>query len=399
MNRIAGIGIVVAAFLEARAYAYDTGTTTLRTYLRAGPAARFSIVRWVERGRALQILDEKGPWLRVRVGHHSGWMLRQVVQRDEETPPAARRVEEATFVPEKETPPPPPESEEQRRHWNEEKVVVVAGWVPVAAVQPEKAKAAVRARPAEVIDDTSGPRIEPRLALHTSAAIGIFDLQTTFTSNGHAELANYRVSAAALALRGGAELAYAPGAHLRLGADVRYGFAWSNPGIQYTTAGAMGDVPFEHHEVGAGARLGWRASDVLLSARVGYHFETFYVEDLVNVAKLPRESLQGLSLGGAVEVRNVFDRMTLRAGADVLTPAVRTQTAGGQDGTSVSASALFAGASASLHFGPAWSADAAYRFGWFSTLFSGPSTRQPDVTSAHRTDQEHIITLGAGRTF
>jgi opacity protein-like surface antigen len=419
------------------------------TTLRARPGESQRAVARLQADQEVEVITRAGRWLRVRSGERVGWLTRTNVReqtpeqraprqtraeswRRDQPEPAIRRERKKLITVRvtngtQETFRAPSGTarvafrarstdlltvvgDNQDRTWllveNEHGHV---GWLPAMITTQVAVTQATRDRRSALLATAladSTPAVDTPVALvsrHARAAIGYRVTATRFTSNGSAELANYRISAQAMtATLGGSLPLTASSSRFLASVEGEYRMSYSSPGIHYQDgAGQLDAVAFSMHEARAGGQLGVRLTDsALLAGRVGYHYGVFLVDTLDNRAGLANESLHGLTLGGRAHLApGKRSSYAIRAGFDVLAGASRGQSAGLEDGAGSTASAWWGHLGMDYALTAGLVLNAHYAYERAGTEWTGQSSRQADVTEASRTDQSHLVYLGLGKSF
>lgn len=431
---------------QASAEVLRTNTTAK---LRAKPGDRARVVAELGSGQEVEVITRSGRWIRVKSGEQVGWLARTKVRPVEVEAPKERpstRVElwrrkggmddaSATRRPadtkrmvkvvgggQKAYREPTGKSRVAFTAPEDSVLTVVGddkegtwllvenelghlGWMPAMVVAPASNEDVESARfvRRDLAESTRTWEPERAFSPNLVAGIGYRNVGMDFTSNGTAGLGNYIVSAPAAAALLGASVPLVPrSSQFMVSVDGEYRLTYSNPGIRYqSSAGPTGDIGFAMHDVHAGGQLGYKLSEktLTLAARVGYHFGVFYVNDIDNVGRMARESLQGLRMGGRAVYAPRTSAYVVRGGFDVLTSALRKQTPGLEDGMSSTTSGLFGHVGFDYPIASHFNMTAQYSYERAATEWNGQSARQADVTEASRVDQSHTVYLGMARSF
>ncbi len=264
-----------------------------------------------------------------------------------------------------------------------------AGWIASSAVSDP---------------DGAGPR--PKRVFAFGARMGFASVGGKFASNGPATAADpprtYTFGSTALSVALGGEAVFAFKKTLYLGAGLEYLGCIATPGIRYATATMAQDIGFKTHDIDARALIGYdfrKRSGLTAWARLGYHYGLFSVSNLDNLAQIPTETFSGPTVGTALRMPRLTDKIGASASVDVVYPGTRSQTAGNQDGAVAGAMAAAVQLAGQYGWKGAWKIDAVYRFGYARTRWTGESTRVVGATSSERTDLSHVLTAGLGRAF
>ena len=234
------------------------------------------------------------------------------------------------------------------------------------------------------------------LVLRAELGLGYRSLGMDLTSNADGGLTNYLVDADAVATTLDVDAVRRLTGRWFVAGDARVAASTSSPGIEYPGPTATpGKIPFQTFAGDLGVRGGLRARDVFdLSLRLGAHYDAFLPENVNNAGMLPRERLLGATLGARVEIAPPASRFSIALRCDVLALGSRAQTAGLEDGKDSTAHAVWGGATVRYFTSRHISPFAAYDFGRATTSWTGMSSREPAVTSAHRVDTTQLLAIG-----
>ncbi|MBS1121531.1 MAG: hypothetical protein H6Q90_3759 [Deltaproteobacteria bacterium] len=445
------LSVLMLCIASASAFA-DPWKTTIDVVLRKKPGEKQAAIAKLPAGTVVVIEQEEGRWLRVRVGKKVGYLTRTTVADTQPAPPPP-----PVTIPIPTTEPVVVKVTGPSNAWSADRraaktttglflAVKAATADLVAEPRAGAAKMAVvkRGERLAVLDaadpawlhvrddeghdawvarqdvdngtagvaigaDETGGAITGRaatdpvrrlprgkIASRVAAGIGYRSFGMDFTSDGTAGLANYLVSADALAANTEGDVTLAITPRIRLGLDGRVQVSTSaGSGIQYFGPSKTGgEIPFSTFAADVGARVGIVRRVFELSARGGFHYDTFLTRRVENAGRLPREQLLGLTLGARAEIVPPTSRVSVGVRLDVLALGSRDQTPGLEDGASSSAGAVWAGATMRIALRRHLSLVSAYDFGRASTSWSGMSIREPGVTKAHRVDSSQIVQVG-----
>jgi SH3-like domain-containing protein len=451
--------ISIVMFVASSATA-DPWKTTIDTVLRKKPGERQAVVAKLPSGTIVVIEKEEGRWLRVRVGNRVGYVTRTTVADMKPavaTGPAPDTLPISSLP--SPTPEPAVRANGPSNTWSADRIkatksgtsglfvgtsaktstlyaepklgaakvaevergkqlAVIDGsnptwikvrddegreaWIARADVDSGTAGVAITgslertgtsARP-----DTFVRAVAGRFVMRADAAIGYRSLGMDFTSNGSAGLANYLVSADAMAAKLDVDVLTRLSAATRIGFDGRVELSTSSPGpgIDYIgPSRTAGKIPFSTFGADAGLRVGMRAKRVFdLFVRGGFHYDAFISKDVENAGRLPREQLVGGTLGARAEIVPPSSRVSVSVRFDTLVLGSRSQTPGLEDGASNTAGAVWAGATIRVLVRRHLSLLSAYDFGRASTHWTGMSVREPGTTDARRVDSSQIVQVG-----
>jgi len=443
--------LLLACAVIAVPAAADPWKTTIDVVLRKKPGERQAVVAKLAPGTVVVIEKEEGRWLRVRAGKLVGYVPRTtVVDTHPVVLPQALALPTATTES-------APRANGPSNTWSAERIkvtksgssgLVVGVSARTATLYAEPKPGAARIADVEhgkrlaVIDGTNPAWIHVRdddahdawvaredldngtagvavtegldrsattatpevtrttrgrVIARAEAAVGYRSLGMDFTSNGTAGLANYLVSADAMAAKLDVDVGMHLSARTRVGLDARVELSTSSPGpgIDYVgPSRASGKIPFSTFGSDAGASLGARVRVFELSLRGGFHYDAFIAKAVENAGRLPREQLLGATLGARADIVPPNSRVNVSIRFDALVLGSREQTPGLEDGTSNDAGAVWAGATIRILVRQHLSLLSAYDFGRATTEWSGMSVREPGVTAARRVDSSQIVQIG-----
>ncbi len=284
------------------------------------------------------------------------------------------------------------------------------GWIERGAVGNGTAAAAVEGRPgpseggvartAAAGDDGFTRRPPGAHGVRAEARLAYVALGKDFTSDAGGGLSNYLVDADAAALLIEVAARRARG-RWWVGAEAGVELGAASPGLDYPGPTAPpGKIPFQTFAVDIAARAGRRLAPSLdLGVRVGGHYDAFLPSEVENAGMLPHERLLGLAVGLELELTPPRSRVSASVRAGGLVWADRAQTPGLEDGARSDASALGGGVRLRYALAGRWHLAGGVELRRASTRWSGPSVRQPGVTSARRIDTTQLLQLGMAAEF
>ncbi len=251
----------------------------------------------------------------------------------------------------------------------------------------------------------------PKALRRGGARLGYLSFGSLFASDGQGELANYKFTTAAASVQIGGDYVHKYSKKYMIAVDGTYTGTRASPGIRFTnSAGQAADISFTMHEIDAGAALGYNLNDkrgTVLYGRVGYHYSKFQIDNVEdfekNLAMLPSEILQGITIGARVDMPALTKKIGVRASLDALYPnGTRTQTKGLEDGAVSRVSALWALGHVIYQWKPDMTLEGIYRYGYSKTDWEGAATdsmRPHNATKAARKDVSHALMIGVGKRF
>ncbi|HUH03583.1 MAG TPA: SH3 domain-containing protein [Kofleriaceae bacterium] len=259
--------------------------------------------------------------------------------------------------------------------------------------------------------DVSQRYAYPKMLKRGGASIGYASLGSVFASDGTGELANYKITTAAATLSVGGDVVYKYSDQYMIAGDARYTGVRASPGIRFSNAmGQTADIGFIQHELSLGGAVGYNMknkSGMVLYGRAGYHYSKLSINDVgdfeQNLAYLPSEILQGITIGAHADVPRLTDKMGLQVGLDALYPSgTRTQTKGLEDGAVSDVFAAWATGRLIYQWKPNLTLEGTYRYSYAKTGWLGAAqgTMRPHgATEAARKDVGHAAMVGLGKHF
>jgi uncharacterized protein YgiM (DUF1202 family) len=259
--------------------------------------------------------------------------------------------------------------------------------------------------------DVSARYTYPKMLKRGGASIGYASLGSLFASDGTGELANYKIASAAATLSIGGDVVYKYSDQYMIRGDANYTGMRANPGIRFSNAmGQTVDIGFVQHEVSLGGSVGYNMknkSGMVLYGRAGYYYGKLAINNVgdfeQNLAYLPSEILQGITVGAHADMPRLSDKLGLQLGLDALYPSgKRIQTTGLEDGAVSSVFAAWAVGKLVYQWKPNLTLSGIYRYSYAKTdwLGAAPGTMRPHgATEAARKDVGHTALVGLGRQF
>jgi SH3-like domain-containing protein len=261
-----------------------------------------------------------------------------------------------------------------------------AGWIAADAVE----------------DPGGGGGKRPKRVMLATARLGGGSVGGSFTSNGPDTAMdpppNYDFGSLAASVAIGGEITFAMKKDYYVGAGLEYLGCFATPGIRYQAT----QIGFKTHDVDVRLLGGYdfhKPNGMTAWARVGYHYGAFSVSDLANAAKIPSETFSGPTIGGALRIPGLTDKIGAEAALDLVYPGKRKQTVGNTDGPSPKAMAATLELLGSYAWKGPWRLNGAYQFGYAATRWSGASERVPGAMQSKRVDMSHVLSFGLGRAF
>jgi SH3-like domain-containing protein/opacity protein-like surface antigen len=250
-----------------------------------------------------------------------------------------------------------------------------------------------------------GGRRPSRRLIAAGAQLGYTSVvQGTRTTGGAKGVPdNYNLSTSGVNVRVDAMVAVPVKKKFYAGGELVYVGTKALPGIVFM--GKTTGISMQNLDVRAVG--GYRLGDTrVVWGHLGYHYDMFSVANVAdftkNTAKLPSESLSGLTVGVAFSADRVVSKLGVNVGLDALLGGSRSQTKNLEDGTKPSATALWASAGASYPLTGNTTVGFGYRLAYVSNSFGGPpptSMRGHTGGVVSRTDVCHALSLGVSQAF
>jgi uncharacterized protein YgiM (DUF1202 family) len=250
---------------------------------------------------------------------------------------------------------------------------------------------------------TAGKRV-----IAVGAKIGFTAItQGTRTAGGAKGIPdNYNLSTSGVGANlGGSYAMPIKGGDFYVGGELNYAVVKALPGINYLQK----TTGITTHSVDLTAIGGYNlrnSKGMVAWGRLGYHYDVFAVADVTNLdnntAKLPSESLSGLTLGAALTAPTITPKIGALVAIDALVAGSRAQTKNLEDGASPSAFGLWFGLGGNYRLSRRMTIDLGYRLGYVSNSFGAPlatSVRGHMGTSVTRVDVAHSVGLGVSQAF
>jgi hypothetical protein len=251
-----------------------------------------------------------------------------------------------------------------------------------------------------------------RRTMDLRARVGVTLLSQGFRSAGGLAAVpdNYNVGTSAVALSLGGGVLFPYGKNYVLGGDLAYDLNKAVPGIFYDPDGPMGSMPGQNigvtvHNLNVRLLAGYdlhKKNGMTMFGRLGYHYQSFLVADVKdftkNIAKLPSEIYKAPSIGAALAIPKLTDKIGIRVSLDaVLFGASVQQTKNLEDGANPSAKSVCLGGMFSYQWQKKMALQGTYDLNYASFSFGAPianSMRGHTGTAASRTDIFHTVTFG-----
>jgi hypothetical protein len=281
-----------------------------------------------------------------------------------------------------------------------------AGWVLTSQLEDDS--------------DGGGGRSGKR-SIDARARIGLTFIQQGMRSQGSTFMGtgfnpdNYNLGTSALTLNLAGSY-YRPYAKdYILGGEVAYTYAKTVFGGVFADVDGAGGQPGVNiglalHQIDLRLAAGkdfHKPSGLAVFARLGFRYQGFLIDGVTdmtkNPAKLPSEVLKAPTIGAALAIPHLSDKLGLRAWVDgILAGASVTQTTGLEDGKSASVKAVCVGATLTYKWKKDMDLQAGYELDLTSVDFGAPAMGNPrghTGTDVSRKDYFHILTFGITRGF
>ena len=253
----------------------------------------------------------------------------------------------------------------------------------------------------EMGDEGKGVRqtASPRGAMTVWAAAnaGVLAKTQTYRSGGEGLRANYAINNIAPAVVGQLGLSRRFGQKLVLGGDASVAATVGGSGI--TVAGQDGALGWKSLQIDAHGDVGYMITPKYkVSARAGYHVSAVTVA-YSDEAKLPSETLSGITVGAAFAAPRLTEKLGMHIGAEYLVGATLVQTENLNDGDTSTASVFFVNAGFDYQLTSGLSATMVYNMAYESFGWSGVNEREDSAANARRIDVQHIVGFGVAYAF
>lgn len=258
------------------------------------------------------------------------------------------------------------------------------------------------------VRSTGGFRYE-KWTTRAIGGVGYAQMGQSFTSSSMAPLGNYSIKSGSFVAGIGGDVIYDYSEDYLVAVDALFRYVRASPGIRYVDGNTAGDIPFDMYHIDVGARAGYKLSSttgMAAYARVGYYYGKFAVDPdpMVNLALLPSEILQGVTVGAMLDVPRFNEKISMQGGVSVILKSLGTltQTQGREDGNLSDSEAQFANARVDYQWKENLKLNAGYQFSRHKTQWTGAamgSDRGHDAVDARRVDMTHTLLVGVGRLF
>jgi SH3-like domain-containing protein len=225
---------------------------------------------------------------------------------------------------------------------------------------------------------------------------------------------NYNIGTSAATVSLGGGVLYPYGKQALIGGELAYDLAKAVPGIYYKDPTTMvgNNIGVTLHNVNVRGLIGYdlhKKNGMAIFGRVGYRYQGFIVDGnspydpTKNTAKLPSEVTTGITVGGALAVPRLTDKIGLKFAVDAMLIGVGiSQTKALEDGSKPSAKMYCLGALFTYRWKPDMDLQGTYDLNYGSYDFGPPlatSMRAHTGTDTTRTDIFHTVTFGIAKGF
>jgi SH3-like domain-containing protein len=221
----------------------------------------------------------------------------------------------------------------------------------------------------------------------------------TFTADNQ-DGANYETSSTGVVTTLSGDIRYQLSDAWHGGIDGNFSLIAALGGLTYDLAGdqslAVGN--YVQHRTEASAKLGYDVDSWAAYLRIGGLVEIFYINDLLNVAALPRERLISPTVGLQLALRPT-PKLEFGLRGDVMLLGALAQTRGREDGDFDGLFAVIAQADALYALMTRVALQASFRVDQVNPSWSGDSVRAAGVQGASRTDRILRVLLGVQARF
>jgi hypothetical protein len=255
----------------------------------------------------------------------------------------------------------------------------------------------------------SGPKVKGQIDVRGRLGVTIIQQGTRSAGSASQERPdNYDLSTSAMTIAlGGSYLRPYKKAYI-IGGELAIDIAKAIPGVKVD---AMNTTGITVYNVNARATFGkdfHRKSGMAVFGRLGFRFYSYQIgnaTDLTkNTANLPSEIVKAPTLGAALALPKLTDKIGLRFSLDaVLVGASMQQTEGLEDGNKAGVKGVLGGVGFTYRWKPSMDINAAYDLNFMKYDFGAPvaNMRGHDMTATAvtRTDIFHGVTVGVAKAF
>ncbi len=255
----------------------------------------------------------------------------------------------------------------------------------------------------------TGPKVKGQIDVRGRLGVTIIQQGTRSAGTASRERPdNYDLStsAATIAL-GGSYLRPYKKAYV-VGGELAIDIAKAIPGVKVD---AMNTTGITVYNVNARATFGKdfkRKSGMAVFGRLGFRFYSYQIGNATNLAKntanLPSEIVKAPTLGAALALPKLTEKIGLRFSLDaVLIGASMQQTEGLEDGSKAAVKGVLGGVGFTYRWKPSMDINASYDLNFMKYNFGAPivNKRGHDMTATGvtRTDVFHGVTVGVAKAF
>ena len=266
------------------------------------------------------------------------------------------------------------------------------------------------------VDDAGGGANPHKRSIDVRARLGVSFIQqgmrtagsTLMNTGTNFNVDNYNLGTSAVSLALGGEVLYPYGKTGVIGAELAYDYARAVPGIHYN----MIDTGVSIHNLNIRGEYGYdlkKKNGMMLFGRLGLRYEGFqvnvtnYTDPKQNPALLPSENLYAPTLGAALAIPKLTDKIGMKVALDaVLFGASISQTKALEDGSSPSAKLVCLEGVFRYHWKQDMDLQGMYDLNYGSYDFGKPvatSMRGHTGNDVQRTDIFHTVTFGIAKGF
>jgi SH3-like domain-containing protein len=261
---------------------------------------------------------------------------------------------------------------------------------------------------AKLLGGDGAPGVASKRIIAVGAKIGFTSItQGTRTAGGAKGIPdNYNLSTSGVSANlGGAYLMPLSKGKFLVGGELGYSYVKALPGIVYM--GKTTGITTHNLDLrGVGGYNIGTGLGVIAWGRLGFHYDNFAVASVgdlnANTAKLPSESLTGVTLGASATMATVTPKLGAVIAFDALLAGSRSQTKNLEDGGSPSASAIWFLLGGNYRLRSRTNIDFGYRLAFVDNAFGAPmetSKRGHTGTNVTRVDVSHNVLLGVTQSF
>ncbi|HEY5950811.1 MAG TPA: SH3 domain-containing protein [Kofleriaceae bacterium] len=271
----------------------------------------------------------------------------------------------------------------------------------------------------EYLDTGDGGGGTRKRTIDVSARMGLMFIQQGMRTQGSTNLKvpdNYNINTSSVTLSLGGGIAMPFKKKYILGGEATYDYANTLfGGVFYDPDGKDGPMPGVNtkltlHNINVRGMAGIdlkKKSGMAFFGRLGYRYQSYlvagYSDPAKNPGKIPQEIVKAPTLGAAMIMPKLTNKIGLRVSLDaILFAASISQTKGLEDGSAPTLKAVVFGTGVTYKWKKSMDLQATYDLRYMGIDFGPPlatSTRGHMGTNITRTDFFHMVTFGVAKPF